>query len=113
LSPDALHLLRNALALVYGAEALIVTRDVCRLGVEEATEVMRWAAKSLIREAMAAAELVRPASRSPKSRERRPGSRGEEGPRSEKVRSTVAAGRVPASKAKKPDPDDRRSRSAR
>jgi hypothetical protein len=67
LDPDALHLLRNALALVYGAEALIVTRDVCRLGTEEATEVMCWAAKSLIREAMAAAEPVRPASRSPKS----------------------------------------------
>ena len=113
LSPDALHLLRNALALVYGAEALIVTRDVCRLGAEEATEVMRWAAKSLIREAMAAAEPVRPASRPPKSRERRPSSGGEEGPRSEKGRSTVAAGPVLASKVKKPDPDDRRSRSAR
>ena len=111
LSPDALQLLRNALALVYGAEALIVTRDVCRLGVEEATEVMRWAAKSLIREAMAAAEPVRPASRSPKSRERPPPSRGEKGPGSEKGRSTVAA-RAPASKGKKLDPDDRRSRSA-
>ncbi len=80
---------------MYGAEALIVTRDVCRLGAEEATEVMRWAAKSLIQQAMAAAEPVRPASRSPKSRERRPPSRGEEGPRAEKGRSTVAAGARP------------------
>jgi AcrR family transcriptional regulator len=113
LSPDALQLLRNALALVYGAEALIVTRDVCRLGVEEATEVMRWAAKSLIRGAMAAAEPVRPASGSPKSRERRPPSRGEKDPRSEKGRLTIAAEPVPASKRKKPDPGDRRSRAAR
>ncbi len=75
--------------------------------------MMRWAAKSLIQQAMAAAEPVRPASRSPKSRERRPPSRGEEGPRAEKGRSTVAAGPVPASKGKKPDQDDRRSRSAR
>jgi hypothetical protein len=113
LSPEALQLLRNALALVYGAEALIVTRDVCRLGVEEATEVMRWAAKSLIREAMAAAEPTGPASRSPKSRERRPPSRGEKGPRAETRRSTVAAGPVPARKGKKLNPDDRRPRSER
>jgi AcrR family transcriptional regulator len=110
LSPDALRLLRNGLALVYGAEALIVTRDVCRPGVEEATEVMRWAAKSLIREAVAAAEPVKPASRPPKSAERRQPSRGAKGgSRSEKGRSTVAAGPVPPAK----DPDDRRSRSER
>jgi hypothetical protein len=41
-----------ALALVMGAEALIVTRDVCRLQPDEATEVMRWAAATLIRGAV-------------------------------------------------------------
>ncbi|WP_303247004.1 hypothetical protein [Amycolatopsis sp. Hca4] len=37
--------------LVYGVEALIVTRDACHLEPDEATEVMRWAAQALIRAA--------------------------------------------------------------
>ena len=49
-----LRRLRYALALVFGAEALIVTRDVARLDPAEATEVMRWAAATLIRGALAA-----------------------------------------------------------
>lgn len=52
LAPDQLARLRSALALVMGAEALIVTRDVCRLDTDEATRVMRWAATSLVRAAM-------------------------------------------------------------
>jgi hypothetical protein len=36
-----------------GAEALVVTRGVCRLEPAEATEVMRWAAATLIRGALA------------------------------------------------------------
>jgi hypothetical protein len=46
---DRFRRLRFALTLVFGAEALIVMRDVCRLEPEEATEVMRWAAITLIR----------------------------------------------------------------
>jgi hypothetical protein len=53
LAPERLRRLRFALALVMGAEALIVTRDVCRLEPEEATQVMRWAAATLIRGALA------------------------------------------------------------
>jgi len=45
--------LRYALALVFGAEALIVTRDVSRLSPDEATEVMRWAAATLLTGALA------------------------------------------------------------
>lgn len=52
LAPDRLARLRSALALVPGAEALIVTRDVCRLDTDEATRGMRWAATSLVRPAM-------------------------------------------------------------
>jgi len=51
--PDAaLHRLRMALALVFGAEAVVVTRDVCGLEPDEATEVMAWAATTLIRGAL-------------------------------------------------------------
>jgi hypothetical protein len=53
LTPDRFRQLRFALALVMGAEALIVTRDVCRLQPDEATGVMRWAAATLIRGALA------------------------------------------------------------
>jgi AcrR family transcriptional regulator len=51
LPPSQLHRLRHALALVFGAESLIVTRDVCRLQPQQATEIMRWAATTLIRAA--------------------------------------------------------------
>lgn len=53
LEPGQLSRLRHALALVFGAEALIVMCDVCRLQPQEATEVMRWAAAALIRSATA------------------------------------------------------------
>jgi AcrR family transcriptional regulator len=55
---DAVQLrrLRSALALTFGAEAVIVTRDICRLDEKEATEVMRWASASLIRAAIAEAQ---------------------------------------------------------
>ena len=50
MAPDQFRRLRYALTLVFGAEALIVLRDVCRLDPEEATEIMRWAAAALIRD---------------------------------------------------------------
>ena len=37
-----------ALCLVAGGEAISVMRDVCRLEPEEALEVTRWAARSLV-----------------------------------------------------------------
>jgi hypothetical protein len=56
----SLRRLRNALTLVFGAEALIVMRDVARLDPAEATEVMRWAASTLIRGALAHADMEAP-----------------------------------------------------
>jgi AcrR family transcriptional regulator len=51
LPPEEFRRLRYALTLVFGAEALIVLRDVCRLEPAEATEIMRWAAATLLRNA--------------------------------------------------------------
>lgn len=42
-----------ALAVVSGAEALIVLRDVCQLGGDDALDVVAWAARSLIDAALA------------------------------------------------------------
>ncbi|HET6704447.1 TetR/AcrR family transcriptional regulator [Amycolatopsis sp.] len=53
LPPEAHRRLTMALMLVYGVEALIVTRDACHLEPDEATEVMRWAAQALIKAAKA------------------------------------------------------------
>ena len=44
--------LRSALALVFGAEAVVVTRDVCQLEPDAATAVMRWAAATLLQGAL-------------------------------------------------------------
>ena len=52
LAPDALRRLRYALALTFGAEAVIVTRDVCRLNPEDATDLMAWTATTLVRAAI-------------------------------------------------------------
>ncbi|MGW5745276.1 hypothetical protein [Amycolatopsis sp. NPDC003861] len=41
LPPEEHRRLTMALMLVYGVEALIVTRDACHLEPDEATEVMR------------------------------------------------------------------------
>ncbi|MEU5266422.1 TetR/AcrR family transcriptional regulator [Amycolatopsis sp. NPDC021455] len=51
LPPEAHRRLTMALMLVYGVEALIVTRDACHLEPGEATDVMRWAAQALIKAA--------------------------------------------------------------
>jgi len=41
--------LRCALALTMGIDALVVAKDVCRLGDDEAIEMLRWAALALLR----------------------------------------------------------------
>jgi hypothetical protein len=53
LPPEVLRRLTMAVMLVYGVEAMMVTRDACHLEPDEATEVMRWAAQALIRAATA------------------------------------------------------------
>ncbi|MFJ9242623.1 TetR/AcrR family transcriptional regulator [Streptomyces sp. NPDC101776] len=51
--PPGLHRrLTMAVTLVYGAEALLATRDACGLDPEEATDVMRWAASALLEKAV-------------------------------------------------------------
>jgi hypothetical protein len=42
-----------ALSLCIGIEALVVLRDVCALEPEEAEEVSRWAARTLLRSSLA------------------------------------------------------------
>jgi hypothetical protein len=53
-----LRRLRFALTLVFGAEAVIVTRDVCRLDPDEATDVMAWAAVTLVTHAVGEASTA-------------------------------------------------------
>jgi AcrR family transcriptional regulator len=53
LSPAALKRLTSALALVWGTEAVIVLRDVCRLDTEAAKDVMLNAARWMLRGALA------------------------------------------------------------
>jgi AcrR family transcriptional regulator len=52
LPPDLHRRLTMAVTLVYGAEALITTRDVCELDRDEAKDVMRWAAGALLEAAL-------------------------------------------------------------
>ncbi|MGG5821974.1 TetR/AcrR family transcriptional regulator [Falsiroseomonas sp. HW251] len=49
------HRLRAALSLTLGSEAMVVMKDVCRLGDAEALEVLRWTAAMLLRAALATA----------------------------------------------------------
>ncbi len=58
LGPDNLRRLRNALAMIIGTEAVLVTRDVCGLDSGEAREVTRWAAEALVRQALSEAGSV-------------------------------------------------------
>jgi AcrR family transcriptional regulator len=53
LPPELLDRLTMAVTLVWGADALVVTRDTCGLAPDDATDVMSWAARSLIRAALA------------------------------------------------------------
>lgn len=56
LPPKQFERLTNAVVLVFGLEAMVTTRDTCGLDPDQATEVMRWAAQSLIRAAIADTE---------------------------------------------------------
>ncbi|WP_338773736.1 TetR family transcriptional regulator [Nocardia vulneris] len=56
LSPERLERLVHAVTLVFGVEALVSTRDTCGLDPAAATETMCWAAKGLVRAALAESE---------------------------------------------------------
>jgi AcrR family transcriptional regulator len=47
-NPAALAMLRRSLAFVIGTEALLVCKDVLRLGDEETLRVKRWAIRALV-----------------------------------------------------------------
>ena len=44
--------LKAALALTSGPDAMVVMKDVCRLGNDEALNVLQWAARALLKEAL-------------------------------------------------------------
>jgi AcrR family transcriptional regulator len=44
--------LQAALALTVGPDAMVIMKDVCRLGDEEAQEALQWAAQALLRGAL-------------------------------------------------------------
>jgi AcrR family transcriptional regulator len=56
LPPELFHRLTMAVMLVWGAEAMVVTRDSGGLAPTDATDVMVWAARALIRTALAEAD---------------------------------------------------------
>ena len=66
--------LRAAISLTLGSEALVVMKDVCRLGDEEALAVLRWAAVALLRAGLD--EAARRPPPAPRPRQRR-GGKGE------------------------------------
>jgi AcrR family transcriptional regulator len=56
LPPKRFERLTNAVVLVFGLESMVTTRDTCGLDPEQATELMRWAARALVRAALAEEE---------------------------------------------------------
>ncbi|MBL1074356.1 TetR/AcrR family transcriptional regulator [Nocardia sp. 2] len=58
LSPEQLDRLTHALTMVYGMEAIVTARDTCGLDAETTTETMSWAARALIRAALAEADQL-------------------------------------------------------
>ena len=61
--------LEAALALTVGADAMVVMKDVCRLGDREAQDALRWAAQTLLRAGLA--EMGEGSARGRRLRQRR------------------------------------------
>jgi hypothetical protein len=59
LSPRARKRLKQALSIVMGTEALIAVRDISRASVEESLDTASWAARALVRQALAEEEQAR------------------------------------------------------
>lgn len=55
-SKQQLKRLDAALAITMGADAMVVMKDICRLSDAEAQEVLLWAARALLRAALAETE---------------------------------------------------------
>jgi AcrR family transcriptional regulator len=52
--------LQAAVALTVGADAMVVMKDACRLGDEEAQDVLLWAAQTLLRAGLQDTEMDKP-----------------------------------------------------
>ena len=59
LTPRARKRLKQALSIVMGTEALIAVRDISRASIEESLDAAAWAARALVRQALAEAEQAR------------------------------------------------------
>jgi AcrR family transcriptional regulator len=59
LTPRARKRLKQALSIVIGTEALIAVRDISRASVEESLDSAAWAARALVRQALAEEEEAR------------------------------------------------------
>jgi AcrR family transcriptional regulator len=60
LAPAARKRLKQALSIVMGTEALIAVRDIGRASADESLEAAAWAARSLVRQALAESAPARP-----------------------------------------------------
>jgi AcrR family transcriptional regulator len=56
LSPQARKRLKQALSIVMGTEALIAVRDISRASIDESLDAAAWAARALVRQALAEAD---------------------------------------------------------
>lgn len=59
LTPAARRRLKQALSMVMGTEAVIAVRDISRASIDEALDTAAWAARSLVRQALAEAAQAR------------------------------------------------------
>ncbi|AKV09561.1 transcriptional regulator [Pseudomonas fluorescens NCIMB 11764] len=59
LTPRARKRLKQALSIVIGTEALIAVRDISGASVEESLDAAAWAARALVRQALAEEEQAR------------------------------------------------------
>ncbi|MNT45200.1 hypothetical protein D3C72_1817670 [compost metagenome] len=59
LAPRARKRLKQALSIVMGTEALIAVRDISGASLEESLDASAWAARALVRQALAEAEKTR------------------------------------------------------
>ncbi|WP_166360267.1 TetR/AcrR family transcriptional regulator [Pseudomonas akapageensis] len=70
LSPRARKRLKQALSIVMGTEALIAVRDVGRASIDESLDAAAWAARALVRQALAEDEQARTKRKAPGARSR-------------------------------------------
>jgi AcrR family transcriptional regulator len=60
LTPAQQDRVAQALSLVYGSEVFLVLKDIWHLELPEITDVVRWTAQAIIRQAVAEAKLAKP-----------------------------------------------------